>query len=340
MRFTLDRLLRLIILVLGVLVIGAIGYMIIEGWSLTDALYMTTITLSTVGFGEVKALSPSGRLFTIFLIFVGVGVIIYGFGFIAEYILSINMVEEFRKRRSLTMIRKLEEHIIICGYGRVGKSAATSLRESSKQVVIIDSDPAVVQQAIEDGFLALEGDASNDDVLLEAEIQKAWGIIITTGEDSLNLFIVLSAKSINSKLFTVARANQSSSEIKFQRAGADRVVSPHHIGGQHMANIMIRPHVTDFFDVVTLKGGEELWIEELIISAGCPLEGQTVGEADIRRRTGVTLVALHRQNLDANIVPDANTQLHTGDELIVLGTKKQLGDLEALIRPADSNSNV
>jgi voltage-gated potassium channel len=168
--------------------------------------------------------------------------------------------------------------------------------------------------------------------LLEAGLAKAWGIVIATGEDSINLFIVLTARSINPDLFIVARANQTSSEKKFQRAGADRVVSPRKIGGKHMANIVIRPHVTDFFDVVTLQGGEELWIEELVISAGCPVAGQSVGQANIRRKTGVTLVALFRQDIGANIVPDADTILEAGDEVIVLGTRTQLAALEALLK--------
>jgi voltage-gated potassium channel len=294
---------------------------------------MTAITLSTVGFGEVNELSSIGRIFTILLIFLGVGVIVYSFSFLAEYVVSINMVDEFRKRRSKSMVKKLEDHVIICGFGRVGKSAADTLQESQRPVVIIDSDPASVQQALEDGLIALEGDASQDDILLEAGLPKAWGIVITTGEDSLNLFIVLSARSIKSDLFIVARANQTTSEVKLRRAGADRVVSPHQIGGQHMANIITRPHVTDFFDMVTLKGGEELWIEELVISAGCPLEDKTVGQADIRRKTGVTIVALYRQDIGANIVPDADTRLEAGDEIILLGTRTQLNTMEALTNP-------
>lgn len=333
MIFTQNRLLRLLILVIGTLIIGTIGYMLIEGWSMNDALYMTAITLSTVGFGEVNRLSSLGQIFTILLIFLGVGVIFYSFSFMAEYVVSINMVDEFRKRRSKSMVNKLEDHVIICGYGRVGKSAAATLQEGQRQIVIIDSDPANVQQALDAGIISLEGDATQDEILLEAGLPKAWGIVITTGEDSLNLFIVLSARSIKSDLFVVARANQASSVIKLRRAGADRVVSPHQIGGQHMANIIIRPHVTDFFDVVTLKGGEELWIEELIISARCPFDGKSVGEADIRRKTGVTLVALYRQDIGANIVPDADTRLEAGDELILLGTRTQLNKMEALTNP-------
>lgn len=333
--FTFNRLVRLIILVLGAVVAGTLGYMLIEGWSIGDAIYMATITLSTVGFGEVKQLSPAGRIFTILLIFLGVGIIVYGFSFIAEYIVSLNMRDEFRKRRFFRMVKKLENHIVLCGYGRVGRSAALALRESGREVVVIDSDVKGIQRAVDDGFLTLQGDASQDEVLLDAGLERAWGIVITTGRDSLNLFIVLSAKSINSKLFIVARANQTSSEIKLERAGADRVVSPHEIGGKHMANIVVRPHVTDFFDVVTLQGGEELWIEEFVIPTSSPLEGITVGKADIRRKTGVTLVALFRQELGGNIVPDAGTRLEADDELIVLGTKTQLAALAALLDTAD-----
>lgn len=295
---------------------------------------MTAITLSTVGFGEVSELSSTGRVFTVLLIFLGVGVIVYSFSFIAEYVVSINMIDEFRKRRSKNMVKKFKDHVVICGYGRVGMSAAAALRDSQRQIVIIDSDPAMVLQAHEAGLVALEGDASQDEILHEALLAEAWGIIVTTGQDSLNLFIVLSARSIKSDLFIIARANEVNNEVKLQRAGANRVVSPHLIGGQHMANIVIRPHVTDFFDVVTLKGGEELWIEELVISEGCPLDGRSVGELNIRRQTGVTLIALNRQEAEGSIVPDANTRLEAKDELIILGTRDQLATLDALTNPS------
>jgi voltage-gated potassium channel len=328
-----NRLIRLLFLVVGTLLIGSLGYMLIEGWNISDALYMTAITLSTVGFGEVEELSSTGRIFTVLLIFLGVGVIVYSFSFMAEYVVSINMVDEIRKRRVKNMPKKFKDHVIICGYGRVGRSTARALQDSQRQIVIIDSDPARIVQALEAGFVALEGDASQDELLHESGLAQAWGIIVTTGQDSLNLFIVLSARTINPELFIIARANQANNEVKLQRAGANRVVSPYQIGGQHMANIVVRPHVTDFFDVVTLKGGEELWIEEFVISAGCPLDGRTVGEANIRRQTGVTLVALYRRKAEANIVPDANTRLEARDELIVLGKRDQLAALEALTNP-------
>ncbi|NCF68866.1 MAG: potassium channel protein, partial [Chloroflexi bacterium] len=204
--------------------------MLIEGWNISDALYMTAITLSTVGFGEVEELSSTGRIFTVLLIFLGVGVIVYSFSFMAEYVVSINMVDEIRKRRVKNMPKKFKDHVIICGYGRVGRSTARALQDSQRQIVIIDSDPARIVQALEAGFVALEGDASQDELLHESGLAQAWGIIVTTGQDSLNLFIVLSARTINPELFIIARANQANNEVKLQRAGANRVVSPYQIG--------------------------------------------------------------------------------------------------------------
>ncbi len=324
------RLLRILVLALVTLAIGTVGYMIIEGWSFSDAAFMTVITLSTVGFGVVGVLSDAGRIFTIMLILVGVGVIVYSFSTFGEYLVSATMQKQIQRRRTRNMIKKLNNQVIICGYGRVGRSTAKTLLGSKRQIVVIDSDPGRVAQAQEEGLIALEGDASQDPILHDAGLKEASSIIITTGEDSLNLFIVLSARTINPDLYIVARANNAANEVKLRRAGADRVVSPYEIGGQHMANIVVRPHVTDFFDVVTLAGGEELWIEELVISDGSFLAGSSVGEADIRRKTGVTLVALYRQEVGGNTVPNAETRLEMGDQMLVLGTRGQLAALEEL----------
>lgn len=324
------RLGRLSLAVVLIFAGGTVGYMILEDMNLVDAFYMTAITLTTVGFGEVTPLSPEGRLYTTLLIFVGVGIIAVSFGLIGEYLLTASLAGELRKRQAKRMIDKLQDHIIICGYGRVGQSAALTLRDSNRGMVVLERDPDVLKLAREHGFLVLEGDASRDEALREAGIERAWGLIICTGEDSLNLFIVLSARALNPDLYIVTRSIEAENERKMRRAGADRVVSPYQIGGKHMANIMIRPHVTDFFDVVTLDNGMEIWVEELIIEASSSLVGQTVGEADIRRRTGVTLVAVYRHAANSTLMPHAGTQLEAGDELIVLGTREQLTALEEL----------
>ncbi len=313
-----------------VILIGTLGYMWLEGWPLLEAFYMTIITLSTVGFGEIRPLSSNGRLFTIALILLGASTVAYGFSTLGEYLLLADLPDRLWRRRTMRQVEKLENHVIICGYGRVGKSAIDALTAGHYPVVIIEREPERVESARNDGHLVLEGDASSDEILLQAGIKRAHGLIVATGDDSLNLFIVLSARALNPNLFIVTRTVNAENAPKMRRAGADRVVSPYRIGGRHMANIVMRPHVTDFLDVVTLDNGIELWLEEFIIAPQSPLVGQTVGEANIRRRTGVTLIALIRQGGGATITPAAETRLEAGDELIVLGTREQLAVLEQL----------
>jgi voltage-gated potassium channel len=325
-----KRIFNLTIVTTVIFVFGTLGYVLIERWSWADALFMAAITLSTVGFGEVEPLSPVGRIYTIILILLGVGIIAFAFSTIGEYLISASVGGQLRKQRTKRMIKKLRDHVIICGYGRVGHSAAFTLQNNQRQMVVVDKDPEIVQAAQNAGHIVVVGDASYDDILREAGLEHAWGIIVCTGEDSLNLFVVLSARTLNPDIYIVARAVDSENEHKMRRAGANRVVSPHQIGGTHMANIVIRPNVTDFFDVVTLQGGQELWIEELIVEAGSILSGRTVGEVDVRRRTGVTLVALTHHASGITVLPDAETTLVADDQIIVLGTREQLTALRNL----------
>jgi voltage-gated potassium channel len=321
--------LPLVLLVVLLFVTGTFGYIVIEGWTWLDAFYMTAITLTTVGFGEIQPLSSTGRLFTVFLILSGVGSVAYGFSRLGEYFLTGSVAARLRSRRVMRTIDKLRDHVIVCGYGRVGKSAALTLRDGKRPVVIIDNREDRIESAQTEGFVVLHADSTRDEALIQAGIERAWGMIICVGDDSRNLFIVLSARALNPDLYIVARTIDAANEQKMIRAGANRVVSPYQIGGKHMANIVIRPHVTDFLDVVTLDGGIELWLEELIIQPDSALVGQTVGKTDIRRRTGVTLVALLRHE-GGTVMPDASTTLQTGDEMIVLGTREQLANLEVL----------
>ncbi len=318
------RAVALFLIPLLLFAIGTIGYMVIEEWQALDAFYMTAITLTTVGFGEVRPLSAGGRIFTVGLLVAGVSFIAYGL----EYLLTANLGDSWRKRRMIKMIEGLENHVIVCGYGRVGQSAVASLQNSKRQVVIVEKEIEKVPAMDALNLTHFVGDATRDEVLLQAGIERAWGVLICTGDDSRNLFIVLSARSLNANLYIVTRSVDAENDRKMRRAGANRVVSPYQIGGQHMANIMIRPHVTDFFDVVTLDGGIELWVEELVIGETSPLVGQTVGEANIRQETGVSIIAMLRENHSS--IPNAHTQLRAEDELIVVGTREQLTKLEQL----------
>lgn len=330
-----DNLKRRLLVILSamalILVLGTGWYTLFEGWSVLDALYMTVITLTTVGFGEVRPLSSESRLFTIFLIIMGVGTVAYGLSSIGEYFLASGMVERIRRRRHMRAIKKLTNHIIICGAGRVGRTAGTALREMRRDFVIIDDDPDLVHELQETGWTALNGDATRDETLQEAAIARAAGLLVCTGNDSDNLFIVLSARSLNQDLLIVARSVDAASESKMRLAGADKVISPYQIGGRQMANVVVRPHVAEFVDHVTLDTGLELWLEEVLIAPDSAVAGQTVVEADMRRRTGAILVAMMRGEDQIMVTPDENIQLSPGDELIVLGTRSQLNSLEELV---------
>lgn len=331
-----NRILLLFLMVLSVFLLGTAGYMLLEGWTLIDSAYMTIITLGTVGFGEVHPLSNIGRVFTIVLILLGVSTLAYGLRTVAQFFLEQDYVHQWRQRQVMRKVSELDGHFIICGLGRVGLSTAEALRDSKRPFVVIekDLDPSILLEY--PSMFVVDGDATDDDVLFQAGIERASSLIVTAGDDSINLFVVLSARSLNPDLFIIARSAGPGNEQKMRLAGADRVVSPYRIGGKHMANIAIRPHVTDFFEIATLDDGVEVWVEELVLHENSTLLGRTVGEIDVRRRFGVTLVALRHYfpakdgapERVSTTIPDANTCLQAGDELIVLGTRDGLAQLE------------
>jgi voltage-gated potassium channel len=324
------KLLILILLPVSLVVFGTIGYYLIEGWSPLESLYMAAITLTTVGFSEVKPLSSSGQIFTVIFLFLGVGTLAYALNTAGQYLVESDLGKTLRRRRSRRMIEKLENHVVICGYGRVGQSAAKILIESQRALVIIERDDSLVDELQAEGIPVVHGDATRDITLREAGLERADGIMICTGSDADNLFIVLSARTLNPMLRIVVRSADAENQSKMRRAGADRVVSPYQLGGRFMARALTQPHVTEFLDVVTLHSGLELWLEEVMIEEGSPLAGHTVVEADLRRKTGATLVALVRQETGSTMTPDDKTRLLVGDELIVLGTRDQLGKLETM----------
>jgi voltage-gated potassium channel len=335
---TQTRVIRLAIFILAVFLAGTLGYMALERYTPLEALYMTAITLTTTGFGEVRPLSDIGRVFTIFLLFMGVGVLAFVLSGTVEFLMG-SFSGQLSRRRMERAIEELRGHIIICGYGRVGSSAATALAQSGYETVLVERDHELARQGASDGLLILEGDATHDEVLRLAGVERAGGMLVSTGDDAVNLFVVLSARALNPALLIVARSANPDNERKMRQAGANRVVSPHRIGGQHMANIIMRPHVTDFFDVVTLDNGQALWLEELVLMPESPLCHQSIAEADIRRRTGVTIVALIRNEGQSTITPKAGTMLESGDQLIMLGTREQISALEELARPAEKGNS-
>ncbi len=324
-------LIALILILLG----GTFGYVIIEeDWSPTEAFYMTIITLSTVGFQEVRVLSDDGRLFTSGLILLGIGVVGYGFGSVAAFFIEGELRDLFRIRRMEKTIERMQDHIIICGYGDEGKHAGEELKRSNTPFLVIDKNPDVVQRLQDNGVPAINGDATEDDIILQAGVSVAQGLIAAVQEDSENVFVTLTARGFNPDLTIVARAAHEGTVSKLFRAGASKVISSAEIGGRRMASVLLRPRVVNFLDVMMHDDELALRLEEVRVSAEGPFAGKSIRELHVRARTG-TLIIAHQQSDDAmEINPGAETILSAGDVLIVLGNEKQI---EELLRIANAD---
>ncbi|NPB08993.1 MAG: potassium channel protein [Thermodesulfobacteria bacterium] len=314
-------------LLLLLLFIGTLGYYLIEGWSFFDALYMTVITLSTVGFGEIHPLSHSGRLFTIILIMGGVGVAFYVFTMITETIVSGQLQDFLGRRRLEAKLASLHDHYIICGYGRIGRHIC---RIISKEVpfVVVEINPEVIKEIEKDGFIYLEGDATHEDVLKKAGIERAKGLVSVLRSDADNVYITLTARSLNPKLFIIARADEEHVEKKLKRAGADKVVSPYLIGARRMALIILRPAVTDFLELATPEENLELQLEEVRVRPESDLVGKTLQESGIRQFSGAIILAIKKVTGEMIFNPPPDYVFEADDTVVALGDREGLARLE------------
>jgi len=316
------------IVVLTITVAGTMGYVFFEGWTVMEGLYMTVITLSTVGFKEVRDLSPVGEAWTIALIVAGVGALGYLFKSVGQSVMSADWSTRMRRRRMQERVDALTGHYVICGYGRVGRQVANDLRAKHKGCVVVDPEPVALAGVAADLPYVI-GDAADDEILKQAGIERAIGLVVTTGDDPTNLFVTLSAHALNPHLVIVARANDESTEPKLRRAGATHVISPYTISGRRIATQLLSPTLTDFLDVVLHSGTLELWLEECSVRAGSVLHGKTVAEVDVRRRTGANVLAVRRHDQGAILTnPPADLRFEPGDVLIALGTREQLRALD------------
>lgn len=272
---------------------GIIGYMTIEGWSFFDSLYMTIITISTVGFEEVHVLGTAGRAFSIFLVIGGTSVMLYTLTAVVQYILEGQFVKIWGRRRMKDKISKLENHVILCGYGLVGREVAMVFESESTPFVAVDSNPQVVAMAAESNYLVVEGNATSDDVLAEAGIDKAKALVAALGTDADNVYVVLSARQLRSNLYIVARSSTIESEPKLQRAGADRTMSPYNVGGRRMAMLTLRPVVVDFIDTTMRIRGGNLVLENVRVSADSPVNGKKITDSQDDSR-GATILAIQK----------------------------------------------
>jgi voltage-gated potassium channel len=320
-RFTIT-----LLTLIGLLIIGVGGYRLLEGMSFIDALYMTITTITTVGFGEVQPLSPVGRVFTIGLIIGGVSIAAYALGSAAQFIVSGDWQIYLQERRRQRMLEQLTDHIILCGYGRVGKSVVHQLCAEKLTFVVIETEAERVQHLRELGHLALHGNAADEHLLKAAGIDRARGLVACVGSDAENVYIVLTARGLRPEISIVARANYEESEAKLLRAGANRVMLPSNIAGRRMVTMLMRPEVADYLDVISHASDLELLVEQITIAATSSLANKTLAEAELGPRWGITVLACATGGR-INLRPGAATLIEPGMRLIVLGTRDQLQEL-------------
>lgn len=320
------------LLIIIPITIGTVGYMLIEDLNFIEAVYMSVITIATVGYGEVQPLTDAGRIFTIFLILTNLGLFAYAIGLITNTLIQNDFFEKYKSNKMKQRITKLSNHVIVCGYGRNGQEAIEVLKRNNMPFVIIESNPHIVSTQLADSeLLYLNADATTDEVLITAGIEHAFGLITTLPDDAANVYVTLTAREINQSMVIVSRASHDNSVKKLKRAGANNVIMPDKIGGAHMATLMVQPDVKEFIDILTSQG-TDAGIEEFSYKKiANKLPGNTIQELHLRAKSGVNVIGVKNPNGDYVINPDVNTPLHPESKLIVLGTSAQMQLLYQLI---------
>ena len=305
---------------------GAAGYSLIEGWSFSQALYRTILAVTTVESPAPGTVA--GRVLTVVLLCAGVGAALYTFTLLATVVVEGGLPKRIERRRRAHMLESLKDHFILCGYGRIGRIIARQLLRQSVPFVVVERDAEAVQAALEDGALAVEADASREDVLRRCGIDRARGLIAAVGTDAENVYAVLTARGMRPDLFIVGRAETEDATVKLKRAGASRVVSPYEIGGMQIAQTALRPAVVDFVELATSSDNLELAMEEITIRAHSTLANQSILDANLRQRFGVIVVGIQRQDLRMEFNPEPDMIIGGGDKLVVLGRPESLRRLE------------
>jgi voltage-gated potassium channel len=325
--------------VLVVILAGTFGYAWIEGWSLPDSLYMVFITMSTVGFGEVRDLSDGGRLLTIGIIIMSITVGGYALTNITSYIVSGQVVAGIRHRRMYRKIKTMKNHIILAGYGKLGREVAEELRRMKTEFCILEMDPKSAEAAREAGYLIIEGDASRDEVLEEAAVHNAYGLIAALTGDSANVMVTITAREMNPDLHIVARGIDDHSRAKLRRAGADRVELPFKISGRRISSLMTRPGVVDFIDIYSRMFGDDLMLTQLDVPENSGLAEQSLREMDFRNKTGgLAIMAVFHKDGSLVVHPDGDEHIQDFDRLLVFGSMTQINRFKSEYNVSESNS--
>ena len=313
-----------IVLAFLILVMGTIGYMAIEGWNFLDALYMTVITISTVGFSEVRPVDSIGRFFTMFIVLTGVGFSLYVAGAIVQFMVEGRIRQMLGRRRLDRKISRLKDHYIICGYGRIGRVLTRNLRRRFPDIVVIEKDPGLVPIMDDDGVLYLSGDAAEENVLIKAGIDRARGIVAVLATDTDNVFLVLTARQLNPELPIFARAGREESKAKLKMAGATIVESPYEMGALRMAQRILRPKVTSFLDFALSSKHKDILMEEIPVSPTSRIANVMLKDSGIRQRYNLIVIAIEKANQDMIFNPSFESRIHPGDTLIAVGEEHNL----------------
>ncbi|RMF60371.1 MAG: potassium channel protein [Calditrichaeota bacterium] len=322
-----EQIKRATYFLLTLILLGSIGYMIIEKWNFLDSLYMTLISITTTGFNEVHPLSYGGRILTMTIIITGVGTIAYIGGRAAQLIIETQI---FRRRRVDKKVEKTQNHYIVCGYGRLGNLICDELAAQGIPFVVIENDDARIDDLIENEYLFVNADATTDEGLIKAGIDRARGLVAVLPTDAENLYTTLSAKVLNPNIFVVTRAVEEETEKKLIRAGANRVVKPYEIGANRMVNLLLRPSVADFIDIVSHQKGVDLGLEEVVVGPNSFLKDKTIAESEVRKRLNIIIVAIRRPSGEFIYNPTPDVIIYEGDRLLAIGQIAQLNQLNQL----------
>jgi len=325
-----SRIKSLLFILIAIIVIGTVGFWAIEDWSILDSLYMTIITLTTIGFREVEPLDAYGKIFTILLVIFGIASVGYALRTIGQLILDGQLRKLIGSRKMEKQIKKLKDHYIVCGFGRVGGAVCGELIRNNIPFVVIERSPKAVELLEKNSFIFVKGDCANDENLKAAGIDRAKGLINTVADEADAVYITLSARTINPNLFIMARADSQSVHNKLLRAGATRVISPHIAAGVRMAQATLKPAVVDFMSLAANGASEGIKIEELVIKDNSKLAGTTLKDSGIRSELGITVIGVQKKGHDIYYSPPPDLYIDEGDTLIIVGASSQMDKLETL----------